>query len=266
MKYLIIVIIIFFVLSVLYSHIVIDKTRYYIKNKKIDKNLKIIFLSDLHNRKVYKKILEIIDIEKPDIVVFGGDMVDYTIESSESFFKLIDSIKCKKYHTFGNHENYVEDIDEYISLVNKKDVVLLNNKTTEITKNINLIGFWSDIDKYQKHKDELLDKKYILNKIGKINTKKYNIMLAHNPLEFNTYTKTQADLVLSGHIHGGIVILPFLGGLLSPNIKFFPKYYAGGYKKDNTLMIVSRGLGYSKHLPFRLFNPGEVVIINLEKE
>ena len=61
-------------------------------------------------------------------------------------------------------------------------------------------------------------------------------MLAHNPLEFNTYTKTQADLVLSGHIHGGIVVLPFLGGLLSPNIKFFPKYFAGGYKKDNTLM------------------------------
>lgn len=265
MKYLIIVIILILIISIIYSHFVIDKTRYYIRNKKIDKNLKIIFISDLHNRNVNKKILDIIDIEKPDIVLFGGDMVDYNIDSSKSFFELVKKIKAKKYYTFGNHENYVEDIDKYIKMVKGQDLVLLNNERVDLTKNINLIGFWSDIDKYVKFKDSVLDKKYITSKIGKIDNKKFNIMLAHNPLEFKAYKDLKVDLVLSGHIHGGIIKLPCVGALLSPTYKFFPRYSDGIYYEDKTKMIVSRGIGYSKHVPIRVFNPGEVVIINLIK-
>ena len=266
MKYLVLIIILILIISILYSHFVIDKRRYYIKSNKIDKNLKIIFLSDLHNRDVSKKILDIINIEKPDIVLFGGDMVEYEISTSRVFFELQKKIKEKKYYTFGNHENYVEDINKYINMVKKEDIVLLNNESKMITKNINLIGFWSDIDKYVKYKNSTLTKRYILNKIGKVDTKKFNIMLAHNPLEFDVYCQTKVDLVLSGHIHGGLFKIPFLGGLLSPNLRFFPKYYDGLYKKDNTMMIVSSGLGHSNVIPIRINNPGEVVIINLIKE
>ena len=72
--------------------------------------------------------------------------------------------------------------------------------------------------------------------------------------------------MLSGHVHGGLIRLPLLGPVLSPDYTFFPKYSQGIYKKNNTQMIVSRGLGFSRRLPFRIFNNGEVVIINLNKE
>jgi predicted MPP superfamily phosphohydrolase len=66
------------------------------------------------------------------------------------------------------------------------------------------------------------------------------------------------DLVLSGHVHGGCVRLPLIGGVLSPERKFFPKYSLGKYTEKNTTMIVTSGLG-----KFRLFNPPEIVVIDL---
>lgn len=66
---------------------------------------------------------------------------------------------------------------------------------------------------------------------------------------------------MSGHIHGGIIRLPIVGGILSPERKFFPKYSLGEYKKGKTHMIVSAGIG-----KFRLFNPSEVVEIILEND
>lgn len=260
------IILIFIVVSIIYSHLVINKTRYFVRNKKIDKNLKIVFISDLHNRRVVKKILEIIDIERPDIVIFGGDMVDYDIKSSKSFFEIVDKIKCKKYYVYGNHEDYVENIESYTELVKKKDLVLLNNKSDRVSSNINLIGFRSDKDKYKRFKPVLLNKKDIVNKVNKLDNKKYNILVAHNPLEFDSYVDYGADLVLSGHVHGGVIKIPFIGGLLSPTFTFLPKYYYGIYNKNKTKMIVSAGLGYARAFPIRMFNPGEVVIINLIKD
>jgi hypothetical protein len=85
------------------------------------------------------------------------------------------------------------------------------------------------------------------------------ILLAHNPLIAETYATWGADLVLSGHVHGGVVRLPFLGGVLSPERKFFPRYSKGSYQIGNTRMIVSGGIG-----KLRLFNPPEIGIIQLK--
>ena len=142
----------------------------------------------------------------------------------------------------------------------------MNNKTIKLSNNINLIGFNSDLDTYKKFHKLGLNKKIILDNINKIDLKKYNIMIAHNPLEFDSYVESKVDLVLSGHVHGGLARLPIIGGLLSPDYTFFPKYDFGMYIKDRTRMIVSRGIGYCKYIPFRIFNPGEVVIIDLIKD
>ena len=155
---------------------------------------------------------------------------------------------------------------KYTDMVKKKDLVLLNNKSDKISSNINLIGFRSDKDKYKRFKPVLLNKKDIINKVNKLDNKKYNILVAHNPLEFDSYVDYGADLVLSGHVHGGVIKIPFIGGLLSPTFTFLPKYYYGVYNKSKTKMIVSSGLGYARGFPIRMFNPGEVVIINLIKD
>ena len=83
-------------------------------------------------------------------------------------------------------------------------------------------------------------------------------MLAHNPLLLDSYADWGADLVLCGHMHGGLIRLPFVGGMLSPERRFFPRYDKGLYQKKNTKMYVSGGIG-----KLRLGNPPEINLLVL---
>ena len=89
------------------------------------------------------------------------------------------------------------------------------------------------------------------------------MLLSHRPELFKVYVESGADLVLSGHAHGGQFRFPLVGGLVAPNQGLFPKYDAGLYSEGSTNMIVSRGIGNSI-LPFRFNNRPEVILIELE--
>ena len=101
--------------------------------------------------------------------------------------------------------------------------------------------------------------------LQKINRNEYNILLSHTPFYFEDYEKWGADLILAGHVHGGIIRLPYVGGLLSPNRHFFPKYDLGKYNKNNSTMIVTKGLGGSKVL-VRINCKPEIVKITLKSK
>ena len=96
--------------------------------------------------------------------------------------------------------------------------------------------------------------------VENLNEDQYNIILIHNPLFFNEYVKYNANIIFSGHVHGGMIRLPLVGALLSPERKFFPKYNSGIYEIKNKFMIVSRGLGHSRP-GIRLKNKPELVSI-----
>ena len=93
----------------------------------------------------------------------------------------------------------------------------------------------------------------------------FSILLAHRPEYYETYKKTDINLVLSGHAHGGQFRLPFIGGLAAPNQGLFPEYDSGVYRDGEFAMVVSRGIGNS-FIPIRFNNTPEVVIIELKKE
>ena len=103
---------------------------------------------------------------------------------------------------------------------------------------------------------------YVAQKLGTKEDKCYHILLAHNPEYFDAYEQWGADLVLSGHVHGGLIRLPFLGGVIAPSLKLFPKYDGGLFYKNNTTMILSRGLAFH-NLGLRMWNQGELVVIEL---
>ena len=69
---------------------------------------------------------------------------------------------------------------------------------------------------------------------------------------------------MSGHVHGGLMRLPVLGGVISPRLRLFPRYDGGRFERDKKVMILGRGLG-THTLPIRIFNPGELVVIHLKK-
>ncbi len=132
---------------------------------------------------------------------------------------------------------------------------------------IMLYGLELDYPFYKKFHRETLTVEEIERLIGKPDPSKFTILITHNPRYFETYAAWGADLVLCGHVHGGIARLPFLGGVISPYITLFPKYSGGRYvlpKKDGgeSVMILSCGLGMHT-LPVRFLNPAELSVITL---
>ena len=106
--------------------------------------------------------------------------------------------------------------------------------------------------------------KEMLNNLGREKGDRTGILLSHRPEIFDTYVESGFEVVLTGHAHGGQIRLPFVGGILTPNQGFFPEYDAGLYQKENTSMIISRGLGNSL-FPFRIGNRPEIIVCELEK-
>lgn len=96
-----------------------------------------------------------------------------------------------------------------------------------------------------------------------LDNENYKVLLAHRPEYFDVYAG-KVDLVLSGHAHGGQFRIPFIGGLVAPGQGFFPEYYEGSHIKENTEMIVSRGIGNSI-IPFRINNKPEIIVAELTK-
>ena len=87
-----------------------------------------------------------------------------------------------------------------------------------------------------------------------------HILLAHNPKYGNTYLSWGADLILSGHYHGGILRFNENYGLTCPQYLLFPPYCCGRFQSGKSTMIVSAGLG-EHTIPIRLHNPRELLVI-----
>lgn len=275
LKYILIIIgilVISTVFIIIDSYINIDVSHYQIKSTKISNkynNYKIMLLTDLHNRDITKKLVKIVNDENPDIIVMSGDMINEKVEGFDNFFKLCEKLKDKTiYYVFGNHEENMSDEkqNEFINEIKEKtNVILLNNDKLELEDNFNIYGFSHQVKYYLASTKEKIDIKYIEERIGKIDTNKFNLLISHDPLLYDLYSEYGFDVVLSGHLHGGIINIPFIGGLLSPDFTFFPKYYKGVNKIEDTSLVISRGLGYGYMIPIRMFNRAEVVIINLMK-
>ncbi len=272
--YILIVLFILIIISIIYSHFKIDVINYNIVDKRIDKKLKLLVLSDLHDRKnINDKLLKIIENEKPDYVIMSGDMINGKYSSNkiankkiDKFIKFCNDLKdYNVYYTFGNHETYLssEIFNKYKNKVSNTNVKVLNNKGVFLSKNIKLNGIFYG-KKYYDRKHHPITSELINNKVGKIDNKNYNIIICHNPLSPKPFSDYGFDMMISGHIHGGVIRLPF--ALLSPEYKFFPKYSAGLYNINKMKLLVSRGIGYAKTLPIRVNNPAHIMIINLVED
>ena len=143
---------------------------------------------------------------------------------------------------------------------------LVNKGATIQVEDTSLHVFGIEIDKeyYKKFFHEILSEKQVESYLGK-KPEGYTVLLAHNPEYFKAYAGWGADMTLSGHVHGGIMRLPFLGGVISPSLRLFPKYDGGRKKEFGKEMIISRGLGVHT-IPVRLFNPAELVVLRLCSE
>lgn len=243
-------------------------------------NVKIVFLTDLHCRKYGERNIELLRLvraQDPDLILAGGDMVNAegSYESDNEVLSLLKALKkiAPVYFALGNHEEYLKaeinrfggrykNIEKYLE---KAQIPLLANSHIDLDNNISLYGLEISRKYYRRFNNKAPKPSHMEKYLGKPDKSRYNILLAHDPAFFNSYETWKGDLVLSGHYHGGIVRLPFLGGVISPYLTFFPDYCVGEYEKNDTKLIVSAGCG-CHDINFRLFNMPEVSVIELHSE
>ena len=264
----------------------IETIQYIVTNEKIPQefeNFTIAHISDLHNKSFGKnniKLIKEIDKINPEVVFITGDIIDGENKNFHVALNLLNDLtkKYKVYYITGNHEQkalikkYKELYKDYFKQLKNIPAVYLDNEKIQIKKgnsHINVYGLTIPFKCYKylfdKDKNTDLDQGFLTENLHDINRNEYNVLLPHTPFYFDEYEKWGADLILAGHVHGGIIRLPFVGGLLSPNRHFFPKYDLGKYDKNNSTMIVTKGLGGSKVL-VRINCKPEVVKIILKSK
>lgn len=258
------------------------RTEYYrLNSKKIKSPVKLVMLADLHNQEygagnelLLGKIREI----SPDFVCLAGDMlIGHTQKSFEPAQRLVRSLaeEFPVFYGLGNHESrmrqdvkiYKDRYDRYMEPLKKAGVHVLVNERADITVGENRFSvFGYDLPQkyFEKFNNYTFEVKELTDVIGEPG-ESYSILLAHNPVYFEQYAAWGADLTLSGHLHGGIIRLPLLGGVITPQAKLFPRYSAGNYHIGKKEMIVSRGLG-THTIPIRFHNPPELSVICLEAQ
>mgnify|MGYP004687104777 FL=1 len=244
------------------KHLVI--TTYTYESEKLGADLdgyRIVQISDLHNAtfgKENKKLLETIRSCSPDIIVITGDLVDSNhtnVERAVAFVK--EAVKIAPvYYVTGNHEYWLDpsENEQMMQGILAAGAYDLDDEAVRIEKGDSsflLVGLDDQHLSDETLKNLLQEQKNELS-----------IVLAHEPQYLQNYANAEADLVLTGHAHGGQIRLPFVGGIVAPDQGFLPEYTSGQYNSADTEMIVSRGLGNSI-IPVRLFNYPEVVCVEL---
>ena len=244
------------------KHLVI--TTYTYESGKLGADLdgyRIVQISDLHNAefgKENKKLLKTIRSCSPDIIVITGDLVDSNHTNVERAVAFVEeAVKIAPvYYVTGNHEYWLDpsENEQMMQGILAAGACDLDDEAVRIEKgdfSFMLIGL----------DDQHLSDETLKNLLQEQKNELF-IVLAHEPQYLQNYANAGADLVLTGHAHGGQIRLPFVGGIVAPDQGFLPEYTSGKYNSTDTEMIVSRGLGNSI-IPVRLFNYPEVVCVEL---
>ena len=198
----------------------------------------------------------------PDIIVMNGDLID-EVSHLDMLPDLLEGLGhiAPVFFVTGNHEWAVGCIDELFELLEDHGVTVLRNEYRTLTIDggtIVLAGIDDPngpFDQKQPHE--------LMAEIREAQGDSYTVMLAHRNDSLDMWAELGTELVLCGHGHGGVVRIPFVGGLIGVDRSFFPDYTAGLYTKGGTDMIVSRGLGNSV-VDFRIFNRPHLVVVELE--
>ncbi len=248
-----------------YNNFTIKITYATVSDEKINQEITIVQLTDLHGMSFGKDNRRLIDKIKninPDFIVITGDMYSAGSEKGrDNAIRLMSELAkdFRVYFVNGEH-----DISEsYFSELEEAGVVYLNYAYDDIYINDNSIRVYGITNSYYSGT-------FDLSNAFSLDESKYNILLAHIE-NFNAFSDFGIDLSICGDTHGGIIRLPFVGGVNNRGV-WFPEvsntdalYVKGLYELDDSKLFVSSGLG-NYPLPIRLFNRPEIAVIKLVSE
>lgn len=284
---------------------------YDITSPKITKETSFCVLADLHekdygydNRGLLDEIAEL----QPDFILSAGDLLTAHHNPARCYdastVRLLTALS-RQYPVYagsGNHETklrqqpekYGDYYPSYERKLKEAGIRLLyEEKPFPVSDDIDLAALELDLSYYTRGIQKPLTGREVEEMIGPPDERRFTVLLAHEPGRFRAYGEWGADLVLAGHLHGGVARIPYVG-VISPTLHPFPFYDGGAYlrrtephteagapaeghihfgvrhpdgqmiylEENLHAMVVSRGLGtHTIHVRFN--NPGELVFIRL---
>lgn len=223
---------------------------------------RILQVADLQNKvfgREQEPLLKKMEDAKPDLIVITGDLLDRNRTDVEGAVRFVREAKkiAPIYFVSGNHEHQSGEWDTLEERLLQEGVTILDNGKSAIVREGESITLLGLADKKVNPYYEQVLHTLMAEEDG------LTILLSHRPELFETYAAEGVGLAFTGHAHGGQIRLPGIGGLFAPNQGFFPQYTAAMYRKGDSAMVVSRGLGNSV-FPLRFCNRPELVLVTLE--
>lgn len=227
-------------------------------------------LSDVHSAQFgdgNSKLIEAVIQTHPNIIVITGDLITFS-DSIEDVRHIIEPLVqalvkiAPVYYVTGNHEWDSDNLRELLKILKQNGVEVLQNDYVHLTVGASSIVL-AGVDDPNGPAD-MISPETLVSNIRAAEGNPFIVLLEHRNNLLKRYSDLSIDLVLCGHAHGGIIRLPFIGGLVGPSRDLFPNYTSGVYTKSGTSMLVSRGIGNATGVPRFLNNP-EIPVVILRK-
>ena len=224
--------------------------------------LKILHFGDLHygstiHKKELDKLVETINNQHPDIIVFVGDLVEYNIQLTEQEEQdLLDGLNkldanVEMYSVKGNHD-YGNDY--YDKIMSQTKFITLDNSYDYFYKNSNIPIVITGLDDYWKGQPDYNNAYSFLNDFEE---RPYTLLILHEPDQVDELGEYEFDIALAGHSHLGQVRFPFIGAVYTPYGA--RKYTDEHYKINGHDLYVTGGIGTST-LKLRFLNKPSITL------
>lgn len=246
---------------------------YVVNSDKISSPVRIVMLSDLHGCE-HPALSERVAELKPDLILLCGDMINHHHETGEDILVTAALVRrlaaiAPIYYSLGNHELERVGLHERdaVKRIVAEGAVLLEGDYVDLEvrgNSIRLGGLYTPNGAGTRKPNADTVEGFIADFCD---SEAFRILMEHRPASFTDAIYPagyEPELVLSGHLHGGHVILPVLGPVYGANSGFFPKYALGRFEFGESTLIVSAGLSTDRHIIPRVNNPTEITFIVLE--
>ena len=240
--------------------------------------VRLLVLSDLHGclTEADGALLDLAAEAEPDLILLDGDMLNSDSPNAERVAALVRRFSgvAPVYYAWGNHErDYLRaGTSDLQSELETAGATVLEKSFTDIQVrgvSIRLGGLYDYAFAQDDHNtcdpESMAPEVYSFLRAFQ-DTDAYKIMLSHRPdsFLFGEATATwDIDLVVSGHDHGGQVVLPLLGGVFGGDQGLFPTYIHGVYQKGRLTFAITSGLGSQRERLPRFNNPPELMVLDL---
>lgn len=260
-----------FLVSLILSQKCLIVRQYTYRNPKIAAPIRAVQLTDLHNYQYGRdnqRLIAKIQKQKPDVIFITGDMLNEDEDRTDILLHLVREARAiaPVYFSLGNHEvgyektygegDLTEQLEAAGAVVLEKEYV----DTKIAGQEVRIGGDYGYL--LPEDWEDGLEQRFLE---AFVQTDRLKILLSHVPeglLLWKSMEYWDVDLVFSGHVHGGQVRVPFVGGLFDPEEGFFPAYTRGMFSCGNGTMILSAGLGSSRGIP-RVNNLPEIVVCDI---